>query len=142
MFRRGFFPTVLLAPTRSILKVKCAECTRMLSTEHFVKSPNALLHRSRTIVCLGCKKQCEGCGARLGKDRFYRGGNIGAGGSLSRLRIAESSSHVGMCIRCTADMEKAKHNVYFRYPSLKYKETPLPIEKYRTSIVSGNTVTD
>ena len=134
MFRFQVANSVLLAPTRTSLLVKCAECSRKLPSDCYVKSPNALLHRSRSVVCLGCKRQCEGCGARLSTDRFYKGGNVGAGGSLATQSVAESSSHVGMCIRCTADLERAKHNVFFRYPTLKYKATPMPIERFRSSI--------
>ncbi|AIN99357.1 hypothetical protein LPMP_262440 [Leishmania panamensis] len=102
------FHTAFLAASKRHLRLRCFQCTRLLPSEHFPKRSGPL----NTLVCVGCKEMCFGCGLRQPRSSFSDAGS-------------------NICDRCLAKQHVAQENVYFRYPILTYRACPFSVEEAR-----------
>ncbi|KAK7197718.1 hypothetical protein NESM_000723800 [Novymonas esmeraldas] len=105
------FLTTVLAVSKKNLRLRCSQCTRLLSSEHFPKRGGPL----NTLICVDCKLMCVGCGQRQLRSTF-----------------SDADSHT--CDRCLAKRQVAKENVYFRYPILKYRACPFSVDEARDEL--------
>lgn len=98
----------VLASTKH-LRLRCVQCTQLLPATHFAHFRGTPLHQ---LVCVHCKRLCVVCGIRKPLDSFL-------------------DAHTDRCDRCMAKEEVAAGNVFFRYPTLKYRACPFSVDEMR-----------
>lgn len=104
-------------PKKKPLRLKCTGCNRLLGAEFFKGNSQKGHYNSNTakLICVSCTRVCSHCSQRLPLSRYPTDGS-------------------NLCTHCVGKKEKAESNVYFRYPTLRYKAVPYSVDKYRDKL--------
>eukprot|EP00796_Vickermania_ingenoplastis_P004003 gene4003-2858_t len=137
------------------LQLKCSECFRLLPSAHY----GSLNGPSHTRTCLACKPMCVVCGIRKPLAQFREQGVLRSPPRSSSSKASAESRAAALgyhpeldtplnrdwemdtetesdpahqvCDGCMAKEQVARTNVYFRFPILKYRSCPFPVEEFR-----------
>lgn len=129
---------------KKLLRLKCTQCRRLLQAEQFNHTATVLQNIDK-LICLSCRQYCIQCSQLLPMTAFSaatRPSSTTLVGAAPTSRASLIGGHrtpvvsdaTDVCDACLAKKHAAHSNVYFRYPVLKYKACPFPVEPYRDAI--------